>query len=282
MMEGDDLSIGNFNLLNFDDNTTGQSVSSFSSENEIDLTEQITELLGQFESENLLSGGSNNSQCSSAEGSKMGNAVTPRKRRNRPKRRSGNPAFHPEIRIFRRDIRRKYAFMFNNIMNAHDPSLLSQFLQEFAVPHFEAFEEIPENVQVKFCRMKVIQGQDQFVKTIEVNLSLMPDGVFRMADVKVCQRLNTSGSRILLNLSIVGTMLYEVIQSAPVGRLSDDDSQCQQAVYSFNSPPTLQILRRPFEYLMDSIITIQLDSNHRITSLELNVQNTEERSVKNL
>ncbi len=161
-------------------------------------------------------------------------------------------------------------------MNAHDLSLLSQFLQEFAVPHLEAFEEVPENVEVKFCRMKAIQGQDQFLKTMEINLSLMPDGVFRMADVKVCQRLNASGSRILLNLSMVGTMLYEVIQS---GRLSDDGSQCQPAAYYLNNPPTLQMLHRPFEYLMDLIITLQLDSNHKIVSFVLNVQNTEERSV---
>lgn len=143
----------------------------------------------------------------------VGDALVPpsSKKRKSSRRRSNNPAFHPEIRIFRRDIRRRYALMFGNVMNSCDSSLFSDFLKEFAVPHFEAHEEIPEGVEIKLIRMKVIRGQDEFVKFLGMNFTMMPDGVFRLSSAKVCQRLNSPGSRVVLHGSMLGTMLYEVI-----------------------------------------------------------------------
>lgn len=222
-------------------------------------------------------------------------ALVPRKKKKKKKkskkRGSTNPAFNPQIRIFRRDIRRKYATMFNNVVNSHDSSLLSQFLKEFAVPHFEALEEIPENLEIKLYRMKVIQGQDQFVRMLGLNYLMMPDSFFRLTDVKVCQTLNISGSRIILHSEMTGTMLYEVMNShsrpqqhhqqrtiTDGGETNGSQHVCSNELQ--NAGPTLQILRKPFEYTLDTVLTMQLDENHRIISFILNVLNTKERSIE--
>ncbi len=207
----------------------------------------------------------------------------PRRKRKSTKRRSNNPAFHPEIRIFRRDIRRKYALMFNNVVNTHDSLLLSQFLKEFAVPHFEAHEEVPEDLDLKLYRMKVIQGQDQFVKILGMNFTMMPDGIFRLSDVKVCQTLNTSGSRIVLHASMLGTMLYEVTHSNSHHRTLTNGEETKESPYyakDLHTSPTLQLVHKPYQYGVDTILTMQLDSNHRIISFVLTIQNAEEISIE--
>ena len=43
------------------------------------------------------------------------------------KRRCINPSFMPEIRILRRDIRRRYGEMIVNVANSHDMNLMLQF-----------------------------------------------------------------------------------------------------------------------------------------------------------
>jgi hypothetical protein len=209
--------------------------------------------------------------------------LPPRRKRKSTKRRSNNPAFHPEIRIFRRDIRRKYAFMFNNVVNTHDSLLLSQFLKEFAVPHFEAHEEVPEDLNLKLYRMKVIQGQDQFVKILGMNFTMMPDGIFRLSDVKVCQTLNASGSRIVLHASMLGTMLYEVANSNSHHRTLTNGEETKESPYyakDLQTSPTLQLVHKPYQYGVETLLTMQLDSNHRIISFVLTVQNAEEISIE--
>ncbi len=186
-----------------------------------------------------------------------------RRKRKSTKRRSNKPAFYPEIRILRRDIRRKYAFMLMNVMNSCDCLLLSQFLKEFAVPHFEAREEIAKNLEIKLIRMKVIHGQDQFVKFLAMNFTMMPDGIFRMSEVKVCQTLNTSGSRIVLRGLMVGTMLYEVRKSS-----TNDEKKEESPSYL-----PLQLLHKPYEYGLHVILTMQLDCKNRIISFLFNVEN---------
>eukprot|EP01040_Poterioochromonas_malhamensis_P009566 gene9566-10385_t len=93
--------------------------------------------------------------------------------------------------------------------------LLSEVFQDMSDPRssspLSAHEEIPEGVEIKLIRMKVIRGQDEFVKFLGMNFTMMPDGVFRLSSVKVCQRLNSPGSRVVLHGSMLGTMLYEVI-----------------------------------------------------------------------
>eukprot|EP01040_Poterioochromonas_malhamensis_P003129 gene3129-3330_t len=154
-----------------------------------------------------------------------------------------------------------------------------------------ALEEIPENLEIKLYRMKVIQGQDQFVQMLGLNYLMMPDSFFRLTDVKVCQTLNISGSRIILHSEMTGTMLYEVMNShsrpqqhhqqrtiTDGGETNGSQHVCSNELQ--NAGPTLQILRKPFEYTLDTVLTMQLDENHRIISFILNVLNTKERSIE--
>ncbi len=246
-----------------------------------DVSENYTEGLDELLSE-LLEDESTPSSTSTTL-SKVGNdlAITlpPKRKRKNTKRPSNNPAFNPQIRIFRRDIRRKYALMLSNVMNSRDSLLLSQFLKEFAVPHFEAHEEIPEDVDLKLHRMKIIQGQDQFVEVIGYNFAMMPDGIFCLSDVKVCQKLNTLGSRVVLRASMLGTMVFEVKKSNQHRTLTSGEEMKASPYYQKDIHPSnsLQLVNKPYEYSLDLIITMQLDSDHRFISFTLNVQNTKER-----
>ncbi len=58
------------------------------------------------------------------------------------RRPSTNIPFIPSIRILKRDIRRKYVQMISNVMNSHDVSLFSSFIDEFYHPNFLYFSFI--------------------------------------------------------------------------------------------------------------------------------------------
>ncbi len=53
-------------------------------------------------------------------------------RTRKRKRRCINPSFMPEIRILRRDIRRRYGEMIVNVANSHDMNLMLQFCNDIS------------------------------------------------------------------------------------------------------------------------------------------------------
>lgn len=62
-------------------------------------------------------------------------SIAPTQKEKKPKWKrplSSNPAYHPTLRILKRDIRRKYGDMLNNVFNSHDLKLISEFFQTFA------------------------------------------------------------------------------------------------------------------------------------------------------
>lgn len=50
------------------------------------------------------------------------------------KRLSNNPVYMPALRILKRDIRRKYADMMNNVLNSDDRKLIWNFFRDFSTP----------------------------------------------------------------------------------------------------------------------------------------------------
>jgi hypothetical protein len=121
----------------------------------------------------------------------------------------------------------------------------------------------------------------------------MPDSVFRFTDVKVCQQLRESGSRIISYATVTGTMLYEMKKHGQQSE-SPSNSHAQDIQYATNKgktascnddvtrtaskvelPPEEQNfptkLKKPMEVMMDSVIILDLDSNHRITCMTIHL-----------
>eukprot|EP01040_Poterioochromonas_malhamensis_P008715 gene8715-9434_t len=118
----------------------------------------------------------------------------------------------------------------------------------------------------------------------------MPDSVFRFTDVKVCQQLRESGSRIISYATVTGTMLYEMkkhgqsegpsnshTQDIQYGTNKGKTPSCNddvaQTASRVEAPPAEQNfpikLKKPMEVMMDSVIILDLDSNHRITCMTI-------------
>ncbi len=60
-----------------------------------------------------------------------------RRHRKSYKRPSNNPVYMPALRILRRDIRRRYCEMMNNVVNSYDSSLILNFFHDFSIPNLQ-------------------------------------------------------------------------------------------------------------------------------------------------
>lgn len=123
------------------------------------------------------------------------------KKRTRKRRRHANPSFLPAIRILRRDIRRKYSEMMANVLNSCDAALHRCFLQEFAVPHVtDYYQEFPSELLAHFHYPRKVQGIEKQVEVFRRQYLSTLDIIFRLSDVKICQKLNIPGSRIVASM----------------------------------------------------------------------------------
>ncbi len=212
-----------------------------------------------------------------------------------PKRASTNPKFMPSLRILRRDIRRKYSTMIANVFNSHDIDFVEKFFQEFSFPNIEICHEFgvgSSHSSHNPHRRSQVFGIDKIVESFQVNFQLMPDSIFRFTDVKVCQQLREQGSRIISYATVTGTMLYEMkkhghsespshnhaqdIQSGTSkGNTASSNDGVDRIGSKLELPPAEKNfptkLKKPVEVMMDSVIILDLDSNHRITCMTIHL-----------
>mmetsp|Transcript_9803 Transcript_9803/g.10556 ORF Transcript_9803/g.10556 Transcript_9803/m.10556 type:complete len:318 (-) Transcript_9803:78-1031(-) len=139
------------------------------------------------------------------------------KQANKGRRKSTNPVYMPSLRIFRRDIRRRYGEMFVNVMNNHDSSLLSRFFQEYCHPDCHFFTTRPTNeIPRKILQDSLKKSTDEKYNLGEVidgfsrNYDLMPDSVFRLETTQVRVKQHEKGSVIIAKARVVGTRLYAI------------------------------------------------------------------------
>ncbi len=110
----------------------------------------------------------------------------------------------PSLRILRRDIRRKYCEMMNNVMNSYDPSLILNFFQDFSIPNLQRVLYYPSQTLQFLQQASTISGIEDQVKDFMMSYKLMPDVVFSLTDVKVCKSSNCAGSRVVAKTSVRG------------------------------------------------------------------------------
>ncbi len=203
----------------------------------------------------------------------------PVKRRNRKsyKRPSNNPVYMPSLRILRRDIRRKYCEMMNNVMNSYDPSLILNFFQDFSIPNLQRVLHYPSNTLQALHQTSIITGIEDQVKDFSKYFKLMPDVIFSITDVKVCKSSNNSGSRVVANTSMRGTLLYSArnsMESAENGHLIECDSATVSTTTTSEGVEgiddvILDRLESPLNYEMNGILTLNLDEQHRMIMIEI-------------
>ncbi len=234
-----------------------------------------------LQGEDLIETSSASSRTSASSSSIPSNStslvhVKKRKRRNRT---TNNPSFIPAIRIFRRDIRRKYGEMLNNVLNSYDVNLLRRFMQDFAVPQvIQYIKEFPPDLFAQLHNTTQFQGIEAAVEALGRHYFAIPDINFYFSEVKVCQRLDTVGSRVLVSSLIKGTLVYGLVPriestaSIPVNEevaLVDSKS-----LYCFETSQKsdnvfLRLLEQQVDYCLQVFLTISLDEQHRFVSVDV-------------
>lgn len=117
----------------------------------------------------------------------------------------------PKLRIVKRDIRRQYIEMYNNVMNHTEPDLLFGFLQDFCTPNVEFVVHIAPGISPRVRR-----GVAEIVCQEMEYRAIMPDGVQYLSDAKIHVSLSKPGSRIISSVTVKCTELYEIKSESPL------------------------------------------------------------------
>ncbi len=193
------------------------------------------------------------------------------------RRPSTNIPFIPSLRILKRDIRRKYVEMISNVINSHDPTLFSSFIDEFYHHNCSSTHTFPNNAE-SFFRPHLLKGKESLKSFHTSTCHLLPDGVVRHSENQICKRLNESGSRIVGKVETTGTMIYlpKQINGMPI----DNSYSIRDFLPALESPPPVinssdelvekfQISTQPMQFIMRANYEIVLDENHRFLSMNL-------------
>ncbi len=120
----------------------------------------------------------------------------------------------PEIRIYRRDIRRRYGEMFTNVMNMHDVAIMRQFLEEFFRPDCQVIRIIaPKNqMTLKILQSaslnKPMTARNEMLFEYYFVCEMMPDSVMQLTESQVRVRQGAAGSLVVAKSLIKGTQLF--------------------------------------------------------------------------
>ncbi len=175
------------------------------------------------------------------------------------KRRCINPSFMPEIRILRRDIRRRYAEMMVNVANSHDLPLVQKFCSDMFRPDCKVIRPNPPQNQVfkvisdllsqEGCHFHHFSGFQYLVSEYTFWSEMVPDAIFLVEESYVTVKQGFGGSVITVRFSTRGT------QTAVI------ESQEARLTCSPIAPPIYE--------KSDSILTLVLDEENRVRELHI-------------
>lgn len=177
------------------------------------------------------------------------------------RRPSPNISFLPGFRILKRDIRRRYAEMFNNVFNSHDPMMIVRFLQTFAAPDCRLADTISADISSRTVfQSTFVIGVAGIMKLLAVHAYMIPDMVLLLHEAKVCKRSDQRGSKVVAHVTLRGTHLF--IPDVPIGRVEVDE---QGAIRS----DQFQLQSCPKGVCIEGVFVFHLDELHRMRVLEL-------------
>ncbi len=180
------------------------------------------------------------------DGSAFPHLYPPQYYRHRKTRRlSNNPNYMPGLRILRRDIRRRYAEMFVNVINSHDLPLLIKFVQEFCRPDCRFLsscsqeDEAKREVKSAMSRKEfaMVANLDAFIQGFAVNFVMMPDSMFTLSETQVRVKQGWKGSFILAKGYFRGTKLFTLEPVNKLGLRSEEEQSyaCEAVNFSDDS-----------------------------------------------
>ncbi len=243
-------------------------------------------------------------------------------RRLKGRKRACNVKKINELRIVKRDIRRRYIEMYNNVINIHDHSLLSRFLNDICTPTCSFSVGLPGTGDIKY-EWKGIEKV--FHHMMQSHLQI-PDGVQCLSDGKIHVSLGKPGSRIISSVSFRGTLLYEFCQEIELERpaplssnsstsassssstttitpssllIEDDDDNVienpttkEQKVYFSDqtqlippvplNPLLLSQANKPIEIITSGLFTMVLDDTHRIEKFHVDIHYFSEEEISSV
>mmetsp|Transcript_11385 Transcript_11385/g.12285 ORF Transcript_11385/g.12285 Transcript_11385/m.12285 type:complete len:223 (-) Transcript_11385:13-681(-) len=109
--------------------------------------------------------------------------------------------------MLKRDIRRSLCTMFCNVSNSYDEVLISSFFQTLACEDMQLIHRSPTSI----LRNLDLRGRDLITRYMFAYMSLSPDKIIRLTDVKIHQRVDSESSHceIWANFSFEHTLIYE-------------------------------------------------------------------------
>lgn len=194
------------------------------------------------------------------------NELTISKKRKREKRNTRKPSFRPayipELRIIKRDIRRRYPEMMQNVMNSYDINLLERFYQQFTTPTMECFDDAaPSTVYDDYHWPKQSKGYHRLLQATKMTFELFPDAVYYVDDVQVSVTLHERGSRITCRMRCKRTQIWDAKFLPPNHSLEGED----------NRFPSFELVKLecPVVNEMEGRFIMWLDEANRIVMVRL-------------
>mmetsp|Transcript_20258 Transcript_20258/g.22003 ORF Transcript_20258/g.22003 Transcript_20258/m.22003 type:complete len:291 (-) Transcript_20258:120-992(-) len=225
--------------------------------------------------------------------------------RKRRRRRATNPSFMPEIRVYRRDIRRKYSEMFLNVINNHDLVLLGKFIDEFFRPECQVIQVTPlDNEFSKVIEQVIhkgvgrsVSGLKEFLYACALNLEMRPDTIVRPQEAQVRVRQGYRGSVVVTKSLMKGTLIMTVqknprreickYQMPYVDSLQDEyvpsyelytDPSCSQSKRRNADVPWTPVIP-PVETIGEMIFLMTLDESNQVQQFHLEYHAISEKPV---
>lgn len=205
------------------------------------------------------------------------------------RRRPIKPAYLPELRVLRRDIRRRYFEMLQTVFNNHDTALTASFLNKFCVPTCDLVDVISDpNLPPHLPREKKMEGIEGIYNGLVYSFVLMPDMIFQSETVQVVVKQQSYGSRVVGKVRFTGTLMFHKPSTASQKTrehgpsfcvetmlnefdnlkvtsdklIADGDVSKLATVEDMRAELTLSIIPKAIEY--EGIFTMFLDANHQI------------------
>jgi hypothetical protein len=107
-------------------------------------------------------------------------------------------------RIVKTDIRRRYSFMFANVLNSYDCHLIDSFIQRFSEPSISFEKENMHDTSV------ALSGTTMLSTYFCLSQQMSPDKVVRITDTQIKQRSDRTGSELVSNFDVSLTKIYDV------------------------------------------------------------------------
>ncbi len=231
------------------------------------------------------------------------------------KRRSTNPTYMPELRILRRDIRRKYCEMFRNVANNRDFALIKSFFEEYCRPECtftttKQFDETSRKTMASVMKKSkgnvIVSSLRDLMAGMAVNYEMMPDAIFLLEDCQIRVKQGVKGSSVICKALIKGTRLYTMeaieqksdlnvvlaeqsdrccsIESSPTSSPRsngncDPNGDDLLMESGFRSQYRWVPVEAPMETMLEAVFTMKLDESHHIEQFHFALHSYQERAV---